>query len=246
MSTSLKQELASGYTAQNRRIDVLAILVFFACEVWLWWHLSPALVLHPFLGILGLLGGYVLADFVSGIVHWLGDTWGTTKTPLFGQTFIRPFREHHLDETAITRHDFIETNGGNCFASLFILIPANLLVPETWGSISLFLYTVFASTTLSIFGTNQFHKWAHNLEVPAFIRWLQNQRLILSPTHHAKHHANPFDRYYCITVGWLNPFLTRINFFRKLEKAVTRLTGALPRTEDLRLIEKVAIESQNP
>ena len=70
----------------------------------------------------GLRGhGLLAADLVSGMVHWAGDTLCDEDTPVLGRHFIRPFREHHVDPKAITRHDFIETNGNNCIASMPVL-----------------------------------------------------------------------------------------------------------------------------
>ena len=81
MSSLIKQELAAGYTNTRRRFDLAAIVVF-CSEFWLWVRLTPALIQRPFLAFSGLITGYVLADLVSGLVHWLRDTWGTTKTPV--------------------------------------------------------------------------------------------------------------------------------------------------------------------
>ena len=44
--------------------------------------------------------------------------------------------------------------------------------------------------------------------------------LILSPEHHKTHHTAPFETYYCITHGMLNPLLARARFFRRAEKLV--------------------------
>jgi hypothetical protein len=54
--------------------------------------------------------------------------------------------------------------------------------------------------------------------------------------HHQIHHDTPHDKYYCITVGWMNPLLHRLRFFRFLEWLVARV-----RPEVLHLEERQAV-----
>ena len=58
--------------------------------------------------------------------------------------------------------------------------------------------------------TNQIHKWSHTYKPPALVILAQNCGLILSRKNHGVHHRPPFDKYYCITNGWLNPVLAYI------------------------------------
>jgi hypothetical protein len=165
---------------------------------------------------------YLMADFVSGFVHFLGDNFGNDQTPFFGPTFILPFRTHHVDPIDITRHGFMETNGNNCLVSLPPLI-ATFFLLNTSHPLLYFLSYLVCAFLLGIFATNQFHKWAHLPVVKSpVIKFLQEKKLILGPAHHQVHHTSPYDRYYCITVGWLNAPLEKIKFFETILKITGR------------------------
>ncbi len=173
--------------------------------------------------------GWLAADFISGIFHWFFDTWFTPDTPFIGRVFVRTFREHHTDPTAICRHDFVETNGSNIFAGCF-LVTVGHCVSDAFCAASLLSAGFFMSLT------SQIHKWAHTARVPRVVAFLQRTRLILPKRAHAHHHIAPFDRAYCITSGWLNEPLRHIRLFTLLEQAIGTVTGAVPRRDDVETV----------
>jgi hypothetical protein len=175
----------------------------------------------------GAVLGYLVADVVSGIVHWIGDTFFRDDTPVIGRAFIHPFREHHADPLAITRHGFFEVNGNSCLALLPFVAAVLLLGEPRPGEAApaLFGQSVALAFALTTFATNQIHKWAHQQRPAAAVRWMQAAGLILSPAHHGRHHAAPYQQAFCITAGWLDPLLDRTRLFERIEHAIRRFPG---------------------
>ncbi len=169
--------------------------------------------------VLAIPLGIVAGDFVTGIVHWFADTYFTENTPIIGRSLVKPFRLHHIYPRDICTHNLVEIAGNVCILAVPVLsmcLYLLWLLPESvWLAFKVFCMSVVAITTVA---TNQFHKWAHQEDPSPFARWLQRTRLVLNPSHHQRHHTTPFNLHYCITNGWLNPLLNRIQFFRRLEK----------------------------
>lgn len=227
--------IVSRYPASHRRVDVCAIVLFGALalpgvlrlsaglEQWGWpWLMAAALT------------GWLTVDLLSGLVHWAFDTWGSVHTPLLGARYIRPFREHHHDPLAITRHDFVETNGSSCLAALPLLIAATLVPVE--GSGYALAHALLLFIALGVLITNQCHRWAHlpAQRMPLPVRIAQKLRLILRPEDHLCHHVPPFDSHYCTAAGWLNRPLHAIGLFRALECWIAAATRLRAREDDPR------------
>ncbi|XP_076304729.1 plasmanylethanolamine desaturase 1-like [Tachypleus tridentatus] len=191
--------------------------------------------------LIAALSGIITADFLSGLVHWAADTWGSVQLPVIGKAFIRPFREHHIDPTSITRHDFIETNGDNFMVTIpsltymsyqFFSYPVDKIQELYNWNCYLFLLALFIALT------NQIHKWSHTyfglpLGDPA-----PNFLVVLPQRHHRIHHVAPHETYFCITTGWLNYPLEKLHFWETCEKIIEAVTGCKPRMDDMRWAQK--------
>lgn len=212
----------------NRLLD--AVLIGAALALWLglaadavaalhesgrWWLLAPT-----------ALAGVLSADFASGAIHWFCDRFLAEDTPWIGPTLIQPFRDHHHDPAAMTRHGLLELHGNSSIPILTTLVVARALSGAGGVPAQLPVDLWLAFFLAASMATNQFHLWAHHPAPPSAARWLQKRGVILSPQRHALHHRGEFDRSYCMTSGLLNPLLDRVDFFGTLERAIRRLPGA--------------------
>lgn len=158
------------------------------------------------------------------------------------QAFIRPFREHHIDPLAITRHDYIETNGDNCLSTVPLLGIVTLLVTVQTPDQVIFWYPAyffFMALAFFVILTNQIHKWSHMYHgLPWIVEKLQDWKLILPRKHHRVHHVAPHETYFCITTGWCNYPLEVLRFWTTLEWLITKATGVKPRVDDLKWANK--------
>src|SRR5688572_429693 len=76
---------------------------------------------------LAVVAGIVSADFVSGLVHWVADTWGAETLPVLGRRFLRPFRVHHVNPHDFLRRDFIDCNGDVAMLTIPLFLAALFL-----------------------------------------------------------------------------------------------------------------------
>jgi ubiquitin-conjugating enzyme E2 variant len=169
------------------------------------------------LGLLAqLLLGWLLADFLSGVLHWIEDRFGPGREhwPLLGALIFTPNIIHHADPTAFLRTGFVERNWTTWAAVAPIAVLMLLAFgPQPW----------VWSAAIGGAMASEIHAWAHRKTMaPRWALPLQSIGLLQSPRHHAVHHVPDHRRHYCIISDLVNPVLDHFAFWFSIEKLLPR------------------------
>lgn len=211
--------------------STLLILLFVRISIFLSVNFEFSVILVSGFGI---LFGYVIADFVTGTVHWFCDTFFSGESPIIGKILIQPFRDHHTYPLRITQHKFVEQDTSSFFLLLPVLAYLVLNVEFSIANKTVYFWSnAVVGLSTGLFLTNVFHRWAHEQKVPRLVGILQRSGLILQPVRHRRHHHRNHDHAFCVTSGWLNPVLDSVRFFPRLE-ALTRYFFKRQKTKDKR------------
>jgi ubiquitin-conjugating enzyme E2 variant len=172
---------------------------------------------------------YLLADFVTGFLHWLEDRYGNVEWGNWlYKAVVLPNIIHHESPREMIRSGYWQT----VKLSFFIGMPV-IGVGLVSHNLVILFFAVIA------INANEIHKWAHRSEREngILITWLQRFWIIQSRRQHQKHHTRPFDTSFCVVTPWLNPVLNRIKFWSALESIIVLLSGIQTITETQRRIQ---------
>jgi ubiquitin-conjugating enzyme E2 variant len=156
---------------------------------------------------LQILLGILLADFLSGVIHWIQDRYATPLWPVVGKA-VEDAHDHHVLPFQFLEKTLMQRNG----VTMALVATIGAVIGIICG------YShIWAAALITGFFANEIHATTHRgNRVPSWVKGLRFVGLIQSPAHHARHHARE-DRSYCVITSWLNPALDHIKFWQGLE-----------------------------
>jgi hypothetical protein len=164
------------------------------------------------------------ADFLSGLFHWLEDSYGSPDWPIIGPLIIRPNMRHHEAPAEFTMNSWLKSAG-------ILLVFGGAVLAVAWACGVLTWHV--ALFVLIAVNANEVHKWNH---MPAKQRGrivvaLQKVALLQTPQHHGKHHSGRIDSHYCVITNLVNPMLEGLRFWRTLEWLIEYSFGIAKRRD---------------
>jgi len=160
--------------------------------------------------------GWLLADFLSGVLHWIEDRFGPGREdwPVLGPLIFTPNLIHHDVPTLFLDSGFVERN----WTTWAVVVPLAAALLLLFGSHPLIWAAAVGGAM-----ANEIHAWAHRRTMlPVWARTLQDWGVIQSPGHHAVHHIPDHRRNFCIVTNWLNPILDHYEFWYRIERRLPK------------------------
>jgi hypothetical protein len=178
--------------------------------------------------LLAVLAGIYAADLASGLLHWAFDTW-FDEDVAFLRRMVLQVREHHVYPNRIFHIRFFHDAGTLSWIALIVTGPVVLWAVLAGARLVMLAAVIFSVLLVTMLA---FHKCGHRARQPWWIRGLQKSGLLLSTSHHSRHHLGSHDYNYCLINGWADRTLGRLGLFRGLEWTIARLSGARPQRND--------------
>jgi plasmanylethanolamine desaturase len=154
------------------------------------------------IAISGLLA-ILLADIMSGLVHWAEDAYAREDMPLIGKWIAKANIEHHVRPRAFLKKTYWQSSLDLWAVSIVVLIYYAHRHQLTWP---IWLFAVISAQT--------------PVEKGWLVTRLQKMYVIQHPRHHSKHHQNKKDTHYCAVTNMLNPILDGLKFWKIIEKCL--------------------------
>jgi len=180
-----------------------------------------------FYKLTALVSAYIVGDIVSGVVHWIPDSYDihpfmltypylSTVGHVLQESF-DGFRLHHIQPHRIVTHTLFNTAGSTYVFVSFIQMLVMLLNLSPWSSVFIGIIAF-----VNIF-SNEFHKISHmNTNQMSFIQKIINAtRLFLTKERHRDHHVFESEvQGFTMLSGLSNPILDhpKIRLWDRLEQ----------------------------
>jgi plasmanylethanolamine desaturase len=172
---------------------------------------------------LKIMTAVLAADFLSGLAHWIEDSYFLPSTPLLGRTIAKNI-EHHLNPgTFLSNPWHVTIRSSFVAAALVASATYGLGYRGWWFGVAL---------SISVFA-NEVHKWSHMAarDLTGIPRFLRQWSLLQTARHHLQHHASAKNSRYCVLTNIVNPVLDGCRFWRVLEGVVFLITRRRPRAD---------------
>jgi hypothetical protein len=167
-----------------------------------------------------IIGCILVADFLTGLVHWFEDTYLVPMYPVIGKwldkRIVEPNISHHIHPT------WMVTMGTVLGRNVDPFVLSTAVVSVMWLACHFILgidlaWWVYATAFFMSLG-NEIHSWTHNAKPNRVVRFLHETAIVITPRHHnLRHHRPPFDQSFCTLTNIMNPILDGIGFWRALE-----------------------------